>query len=108
MAKNPEVDKSFSSARHWQQEANRLRVILLECDLTEELKWRKPCYTYDGKNVCIIQRMKGFLALLFFKGALLKDPDGILERQGPNSHAGYRMRFTRNLCARSVFNQKIT
>jgi uncharacterized protein YdeI (YjbR/CyaY-like superfamily) len=88
------VDESFRDASRWQQEADKLREILLKCDLTEELKWGKPCYTHDGKNICIIQRMKEFLALLFFKGALLRDPDGVLELQGPNSRAGYRMRFT--------------
>jgi uncharacterized protein YdeI (YjbR/CyaY-like superfamily) len=92
--KNSGLDRSFSDARLWRQEAYDLRQILLECGLTEELKWGKPCYSCDGKNICIIQRMKGFLALLFFKGALLKDPDDILEAQGPNSHNGYRMRFT--------------
>ena len=71
-----------------------LREILLEGGLTEELKWGKPCYTYDGRNICIIQGMNDFLALLFFKGALLKDPDDILKRQGANSRAGYRMPFT--------------
>jgi len=95
MVKNPESDKSFADARLWQQEAETLREILLECGLTEELKWRQPCYTHDGRNICIIQRMKDVLALLFFKGALLKDADGVLEVQGPNSRAGYRMRFTR-------------
>ena len=66
----------------------------MECGLTEEFKWRKPCYAHGGRNICIIQPMKDFLALMFFKGALLKDPDGLLERQGPNSRAGFRMRFT--------------
>jgi len=93
MRKNPYLDKTFFDAKIWRQEADQLRIILLDCSLTEELKWDKPCYTFDGKNICIIQRMKGFLALLFFKGALLEDPDGVLEVQGPNSRAGYRMRF---------------
>ncbi len=91
--KNSAVDKSFREARIWRREADKLREILLDSGLSEELKWGKPCYSSDGKNICIIQRMKGFLALLFFKGALLKDPDGVLEVQGPNSRAGYRMRF---------------
>jgi len=91
---NPEVDKLFRQAANWRQEAERLREILLASGLTEELKWGKPCYTHDGKNICIIQRMKAFLALLFFKGALLDDPDGVLEVQGPHSRAGYRLRFT--------------
>jgi uncharacterized protein YdeI (YjbR/CyaY-like superfamily) len=94
MKKNPELNKSFSEARIWRQEANELREVLLKAGLSEELKWSKPCYTHDGKNICIVQRMNDFLALMFFKGALLKDPDGILEVQGPNSRAGYRIRFT--------------
>ena len=94
MARNPEIDESFTNSKRWRQEAEKLREILVECDLTEELKWGTPCYAHDGKNICIIQRMKDFLALLFFKGALLKDPDDVLERQGPNSRSGFRMRFT--------------
>lgn len=94
MAKDPKVDRLFSNAKLWRQEADTLREILLECGLREEVKWRSPCFAQDGKNICIIQRMNDFLALLFFKGALLKDPDGILERQGPYSRVGYRMRFT--------------
>jgi uncharacterized protein YdeI (YjbR/CyaY-like superfamily) len=94
MARNLKVDESFRNATRWRQEADKLREILLDCGLAEEFKWGKPCYTHDGRNICIIQRMKDFLALMFFKGALLKDPDGVLEVQGPNSRAGYRMRFT--------------
>ena len=95
MGANPQLDQSFSSAKLWREEANKLRGLLLACDLTEELKWGKPCYTDDGKNIVIIQRMSGFLALLFFKGGMLTDPAGILEKQGPNSKAGYRMRFSK-------------
>ncbi len=94
MNENSKLNKLFGSARLWRQEANELRKIVLRAGLTEELKWGKACYTHDGKNICIIQRMKGFLALLFFKGALLKDPDNVLEVQGANSRGGYRMRFT--------------
>jgi len=94
LATDVNIDKLFDNVTQWREEADRLRAILLDCGLTEELKWGKPCYGYDGKNICIIQRMKGFLALLFFKGALLDDPDGLLEAQGPNSRVGYRMRFT--------------
>jgi uncharacterized protein YdeI (YjbR/CyaY-like superfamily) len=75
MNETSKLEKSFGSARLWQQEANELRRILLRAGLTEESTWGKPCYTHDGKNICIIQRMNGFLALLFLKGALLKDPD---------------------------------
>ena len=94
MARNPSLDKSFNEAKLWRLEANALREVLLQCGMTEELKWGKPCYAHDGRNICIIQRMKGFLALLFFKGALLNDPDDILEVQGPNSRSGYRICFT--------------
>ncbi len=80
--------------KRWQEEISVLREILLECDLREEIKWKKPCFTHRGKNICIIQDMKGFLALLFFKGALLNDPEGLLEVQGPNSRSDYRIRFT--------------
>jgi uncharacterized protein YdeI (YjbR/CyaY-like superfamily) len=92
--RNPAVDHSFSSATRWRPEADALRRLLLECGLTEALKWGKPCYTDNGKNICIIQRMKDFLALLFFKGALLSDSDNVLEVQGPHSRGGYRLRFT--------------
>lgn len=89
-----EVDKSFTKAKLWREEADALRAILLASGLDEELKWGKPCYVHDGKNIAIIQRLKDFLALMFFKGALLNDPDGVLERQGPNSRSGFRIRFT--------------
>ena len=78
----------------WREEAIALRRILLQTGLAEAVKWRNPCYTHGGRNICIVQRMKDFLALLFLKGALLPDPDGLLERQGPNSRTGFRMRFT--------------
>ena len=93
MNEHSKLEKSFGGARLWRQEALALRKILKTTALTEEYKWGKPCYTLDGKNICIIQRMNDFLALLFFKGALLKDPDDILEVQGANSRGGYRIRF---------------
>ena len=93
-AGNPEVERAIGGSSRWRAEASTLREILLECGLTEELKWRKPCYLHEGKNICIIQEMKHFLALLFFRGALLEDPEGLLERQGPHSRSGFRMRFT--------------
>lgn len=94
MPRNTSVDQSLGNATRWRRETEELRDILLECGLTEELKWRKPCYAHEGRNICIIQSMKDFLALLFFKGALLNDAEGVLERQGPNSRSGFRMRFT--------------
>ena len=91
---SPEVDAYISRSEKWPNEMAALRPILLGCGLTEEFKWRKPCYTHDGKNVVIIQEMNDFLALMFFKGALLQDPGGVLEDQGPNSRSARRMRFT--------------
>ncbi len=95
MTKNPKVNRLFSNAKDWVGEANLLREILLECNLTEEIKWRSPCYTYNGKNICIIQRMGSFLSLMFFKCVLLKDPDDLLEPQGIHSRAGYLICFTK-------------
>lgn len=71
-----------------------LRQVLLSGGLTEEIKWGKPCYGHGGRNIAIVQEMNEFLALMFFKGALLNDPDGVLEEQGPNSRSARRIRFT--------------
>jgi len=71
-----------------------LRPTLLACGLDEAIKWNKPCYSHDGKNIAIMQEMKGFLALMFFKGALLADTAGVLESQGPNSRSASRICFT--------------
>ncbi len=78
----------------WPEEIAGLRPILLGRGLTEEIKWRKPCYSHEGRNIVILQEMKAFLALMFFKGALLKDPAGVLQDQGPNSRSARRIRFT--------------
>ena len=83
-----------NESERWKKETTLLREILLECDVRETIKWRKPCFTHQGKNICVIQNMKGFLALLFFKGAFWNDPEGVLEVQGPNSRSDYRMKFT--------------
>jgi uncharacterized protein YdeI (YjbR/CyaY-like superfamily) len=91
---NPEVEASIRRAEQWSDEMAALRPILLDAGLTEELKWRKPCYTHRGKNVVILQEMKAFLALMFFKGALLTDPDGVLVDQGPNSRSARRIQIT--------------
>lgn len=72
-----------------------LRTILLDCDLTEEWKWRSPCYTFQGSNIAIIGGFKTHCVLSFFKGALLQDPEGILEKPGENSQAARVIRFTR-------------
>jgi len=91
---NPKVDAFLKSAERWQEELKQLRTLLLDCELTEELKWGKPCYTYQGGSVVIIQPFKAYCALLFFKGALLADPAGILVKTGPNTEAGRQIRFT--------------
>ena len=78
----------------WPEEMAGLRPTLLGCGLTEEIKWGQPCYGHGGKNIAILQEMKEFLALMFFKGALLNDPEGVLEEQGPSSRSARRIRFT--------------
>ena len=92
--KNPKVDAYVSRAERWRDETEALRAILLDCGLSEELKWGKPCYTFQGRNVVIIQGFKPHCALMFFKGALLRDPEGVLVEQGKNSQAARRMEFT--------------
>ncbi len=94
MATNPEVDAYIARSSQWPEEMGALRPILLAAGLTEEIKWAKPCYSHGAKNIVIMQEMKDFLALMFFKGALLDDPAGVLEEQGPNSRSALRMRFT--------------
>jgi uncharacterized protein YdeI (YjbR/CyaY-like superfamily) len=91
---NPKVDAYLCKAKEWQGEFNRLRTIILDCGLTEELKWGKPCYTFQKSNIVIIQGFKGYCALMFFKGALLKDPNSILVKPGENMQAGRQIRFT--------------
>jgi uncharacterized protein YdeI (YjbR/CyaY-like superfamily) len=91
---NPKVDAYISRSRKWPEEMSELRTVLLSSGLDEEIKWGKPCYSHEGKNIAIMQEMKEFLALMFFKGALLNDPHGVLEVQGPNSRSAYRIRFT--------------
>jgi uncharacterized protein YdeI (YjbR/CyaY-like superfamily) len=91
---NPEVDAYIARSTRWPDAMAALRPILLGCGLTEEIKWGKPCYGHDGKNIVILQEMKDFLALMFFKGSLLRDPEGVLEEQGPNSRSARRICFT--------------
>jgi uncharacterized protein YdeI (YjbR/CyaY-like superfamily) len=91
---NPKVDAYLSSTKQWQAEMKKLRRIILDCRLTEELKWGKPCYAFQKSNVVIIQGFKESCALLFCKGALLNDPHGILEKPGQNTQAARRIRFT--------------
>jgi uncharacterized protein YdeI (YjbR/CyaY-like superfamily) len=91
---NPQVDAYLSKAKTWRKELAKLRRILLDCQLTEELKWAKPCYTFQQRNVVVVLPLKNYCALLFCKGALLKDPHGILIKAGENTQAARQIRFT--------------
>src|ERR1700692_2325458 len=92
--KNPKVDVCLSKAKKWQKELEKLRMIILDCQLTEELKWGKPCYSFEKSNIVILLPLKEYCALLFCKGALLKDVDGILIKPGENTQAARQMRFS--------------
>jgi uncharacterized protein YdeI (YjbR/CyaY-like superfamily) len=92
--RNPKVAFFFSKAQRWQEEFRKLRTIVLGCGLTEELKWGKPCYTFEQSNVLLIHGFKEYCALLFMKGALLKDSRGILVQQTENVQAARQIRFT--------------
>ena len=89
-----DVDTYIVGSQMWPDEMTRLRSILLDSGLTEGIKWGKPCYSHEGSNIAIMQEMKDFLALMFFKGALLTDPAGVLQEQGPNSRSARRIEFT--------------
>ena len=91
---NPKVDFYFDKAEKWQAEFRKLRTIVLECDLVEELKWGVPCYTFAKKNIVVIHGFKEYCELLFLKGALLKDLAGILIQQTKNVQAARQARFT--------------
>ena len=90
---NPKVDFYFSKAK-WQKELEQLRMIVLDCGLTEELKWGVPCYAFQESNIVLIHVFKEYCALLFFKGALLNDPNGILIQQTKNVQSARQVRFT--------------
>ena len=91
---NPEVDWYFTKAKRWQKEFEKLRTIILDCGLTEELRWGKPCYTFQKSNVVLIHGFKEYCALLFIKGALLRDTKDILIQQTENVQAARQIRFT--------------
>ena len=92
---NPKVDFYFNKAKKWQDELEALRAVILDCrKLNEELKWGVPCYTYEEKNVVLIHAFKEYCAILFIKGALLKDAKGILIQQTENVQSGRQIRFT--------------
>ena len=96
----PDVDTYLEHSTLWPAETRALRPILRRCGLTEAIKWGKPTYSHDGRNILILQEMKDFLAIMFFKGALLTDPAGVLEDQGPNSRSAKR------ICVRSTADVK--
>jgi uncharacterized protein YdeI (YjbR/CyaY-like superfamily) len=91
---NPKVDWFFSKDTKWQKEYEKLRTIILDCGLNEELKWGCPCYTFEESNIVLIHGFKEYCAVLFFKGALLNDPDGILIQQTKNVQSARQVRFT--------------
>jgi uncharacterized protein YdeI (YjbR/CyaY-like superfamily) len=90
---NPKVDAFFDDAKKWRDELKKLRAILHDSALTEELKWNQPCYTLDGKNVAILNALKESCAVAFFKGALLKDVHGVLTRPGQHTQLGRWIKF---------------
>ena len=92
---NPKVDFYFEKDSIWQKEYQKLRTICLDCGLEEELKWGCPCYVYQGSNIVVIHGFKEYCAFLFFKGALLKDPKGILIQQTENVQSARQVRFTK-------------
>jgi len=91
---NPLVDEFINNAPKWQEELTILRNIILQCQLTEEIKWKQPCYTFNGKNIVLIHGFKEYCALLFMKGALLSDAENILIQQTENVQEGRQIRFT--------------
>ncbi|TDX08573.1 YdeI/OmpD-associated family protein [Flavobacterium sp. S87F.05.LMB.W.Kidney.N] len=91
---NSKVDFYFEKEEKWKAELEQLRAIVLDCHLAEELKWGVPCYTFEKANIVLIHTFKDYCALLFFKGALMKDPDKILLQQTENVQAARQVRFT--------------
>ena len=91
---NPKVDFFFNKAKQWQEEYEKLRMIALDCGLTEELKWGCPCYALNNQNIVLIHGFKEYCAYLFFKGALLNDADGILIQQTKHVQSARQIRFT--------------
>ena len=102
---NSKVDLYISRAKKWQEEFEKLRMIILDCQLTEELKWGVPCYTFQEKNIVLIHGFKEYCAILFIKGALLNDLNGILIQQTGNVQAGRQVRFTN---VREIIAMEIT
>jgi uncharacterized protein YdeI (YjbR/CyaY-like superfamily) len=91
--KNPLVDEFIRKTKNWREETEKLRLILLDCGMEEDIKWGKPCYSLDHKNIAVIQGFKDYFALLFFNGYLLDDPHHILVKTGENTRVGRQIRF---------------
>ncbi len=91
---NPKVDAFLHKSEKWQKELQKLRLIILDCQLTEEMKWRVPCYTFQNKNIVLIGGFKDYCAISFFKGALLNDVHNLLIQPGNHTQAGRLIRFT--------------
>jgi len=90
---NPKVDEHINQSKQWKDEMSALRSIILDCQLEEDFKWGKPCYSFQRKNIIIIQGFKEYFALLFFKGGIMKDLKHLLVKMGENTQAGRQMRF---------------
>lgn len=91
---NQKVEQFFEKAEKWKEEYAKLRELIMDCGLNEEYKWMHPCYTLNGKNVVLIHGFKEFCAILFFKGAIMEDPMGLLVQQTENVQSGRQLRFT--------------
>ena len=91
---NPKVDTYLDGIGKWQEEMGKLRKVILDFGLREDLKWGHPCYSYHNSNVVIIQAFKAYCAIMFFKGSLLQDANGILVKPGEQTQAGRQIRFT--------------
>lgn len=91
---NPKVDAFVGRAKSWPAEMQKLRAILLDCGLDEDIKWGKPCFMFEGANIAILQPFKAHCSLMFFKGALLNDTHGLLRSQGENTQSALRLEFT--------------
>ena len=92
--RNPKVDSILAASASWSKEMAALREIVLDCGLAEEIKWGQPCYASEGRNIVLIHGFKDYCALLFFKGALMKDPKNLLIQQTENVQSGRQIRFT--------------
>jgi len=102
---NPKVDAFLRKQKNWKDEFEKLRTIILSCGLSEELKWGNPCYTFQNRNVVLMHGFKEYCALLFFKGALLKDPDRVLIQQTQHVQSARQIRFT---SVREIVKMKTT